>query len=177
MQKYLATNLKRQSENTTKSGSSSKENAEKNKPELIVTSLHRLKIIRKPEVPLGQLTLIEEGSDGLDLLHLSNDGTLRRLEVSISKDPAAWQVKQIGRLHGVANSALGHSNDIFVSATTGRIYVSYPHVDERGCASLKLDEITLNQAGLLDSQSTIYQTKPCVLPPYGLHNTGGRIVE
>jgi hypothetical protein len=151
-------------------------NAEK-VPGLVVTALHRLRLTRQRDVPLGQLALVEEAGDKLVLLHLSEDGSLRKLDVTLSKDPPVWQVKGIGKLTGVANVALGHSNDIFVSSISGKIYVSYPYVDVQGCASLKLDEVFLNEAGLLDTQSTVYETKPCVLPPYGLHNTGGRIVE
>jgi glucose/arabinose dehydrogenase len=42
---------------------------------------------------------------------------------------------------------------------------------------MNLDKVVFNETLSAFSQVTLYQTRPCTLPPYGLHQTGGKIVE
>jgi glucose/arabinose dehydrogenase len=142
------------------------------------TAYHKLKIYYFPEIPEGQLTLSGSKANSLQLIHVSVSGEVRLITVLFppSNVKPNLQVKVIGTLSNVFDEAGGKVNDVF-KRRDGSVLVSYTTADSRRCASMNLDQVDLGSAMDSVTQKTIYQTHPCTLPPYALHETGGRIVE
>jgi aldose sugar dehydrogenase len=142
------------------------------------TAYHKLKLFYFREVPIGQLALLRSTATNLTLIHVSEAGDVSRLKVSLS-DPNLQpeiSIETAGKLSGLFTEAYGKVNDVFITRDRS-VLVSYTTADYRKCASLNLDKIIFTESFSAFSQTTLYQTRPCTLPPYLLHQTGGRIVE
>ncbi len=141
---------------------------EKRRNYTISTSLHRLKIKLIEAVPESHLAMINADHQKAVFLLFSIDNPAL-MHGTLNIETQSLEVKQLG-----AYSSASTATDIFVSPKNGKIYASYVAIDERTCASIKLDEITLS-----DNQFTTTNifSSDCVLPPYWVRQTGGRIEE
>jgi hypothetical protein len=140
------------------------------------TAYHKLKLFCFDKISYGQLAIIRSTPTNVTLIHISEVGAdVSFLTISLSSPPHL-NVKTVGTLSGVSTEAGGKVNDVFVRRD-GSVLVSYTTEDYKKCASMKLDEIVFDAPGNAFWQKPIYQTHPCTLPPYGLHQAGGRIGE
>jgi glucose/arabinose dehydrogenase len=104
-------------------------------------------------------------------------GDIRLIKVRLLPDISPQlEVKRVGTLTGVFGEAGGKVQDVFTKRD-GSVLVSFNTADQRKCASLKLDEVIFNKTFDALQQNTLYQTTPCILPPYVLFESGGRIEE
>jgi glucose/arabinose dehydrogenase len=140
------------------------------------TAYHKLKLFCFDKIFPGQLAIIRSTPTNLTLIHISEVGAeVSLLMISLSSPPH-MTVKTIGTLSGVFTDAGGKVNGVFVRRD-GSVLVSYTTVDYKKCASMKLDEIVFDASFKAFWQKPLYETHPCTLPPYGLHQAGGRIGE
>ncbi len=134
----------------------------------ITTSLHRLKIRLFEAVPESQLAIINASTEKIEFLLFSLDHpTLFHGTVLLANQTI--ELKNLGLYPGASIST-----DIYVSPGNGKIYASYVAIDEKTCASMKLDELTISDNKF--SSSNLFESD-CVLPPYWVRQTGGRIEE
>jgi aldose sugar dehydrogenase len=143
------------------------------------TGYHKLKLYYFEGIPEGHLATVRSAPASLELVHVSLEGDVRLLTLSVPRSPnlkPKIEVDFIGTLSDVFKEAAGKVNDVFVRRD-GSFLVSYTTANERNCASMKLDELVLADTSSAFRQKTIYQTHPCTLPPFSLHQTGGRIAE
>lgn len=141
---------------------------EKRRNYTISTNLHRLKIKLIEAIPESQLAIISTDNKQIEFLLFSIENPVLmhgRLDI----ESQSLEIKNLG-----AYSSASTATDIYVSPRSGKVYASYVAIDERTCASIKLDEINLSDSQF--STKNIFSSD-CVLPPYWVRQTGGRIQE
>lgn len=141
---------------------------EKRRNYTINTNLHRLKVKLIESVPESQLALISANHRKVEFLLFSID-IPALIHGTLDIETQSLEIKNLG-----AYSSASTATDIYVSPRNGKVYASYVAIDERTCASIKLDEITLSESQF--STKNIFSSD-CVLPPYWVRQTGGRIEE
>lgn len=135
----------------------------------IATALHRVRARLFPGFPEGHIAPLGNQNGVFSFIHFAHEtGELSLNQLHPEKNELT--TRRLGVVAGVARGT-----DIFKAPDSGKIYVSYVTVDERSCASLKLDEVVIPESGSIE-QRPLFQTE-CILPPYAIHHSGGRIQQ
>jgi aldose sugar dehydrogenase len=135
---------------------------------ILSTMVHRAKARLFPHFPEGHIAPLADKDGVFSFLHLARNGAISLNLLQLEKHELT--TRQLGIVEG---AHLG--TDIFKAPDTNKIYVSYVTIDAKTCASLKLDEIVIQEAGAIE-QRPVFQTS-CTPPPYGVNHAGGRIQQ
>ena len=120
----------------------------------------------------GHLIILDQQESVYRLLFLSaqwmKNESIKLLEFDIET-----QSTKVLKIYEIPDSLRG--TGLYKSEVTEKVFFTYVYEDERTCAGLSLNEINLTK--LNSPLVTELYRSSCTLPPYGIHETGGKIAE
>lgn len=137
------------------------------------TVLHNLEVVKILDGwHDGHLIILDQQESAYKLLFLSAQW-MKNESIKLIEFDIETRFTKVLKIYDIPESVRG--TGLYKSKVTEKVFFTYVYEDERTCAGLSLNEINLTK--LNSPLVTELYRSPCTLPPYGIHETGGKITE